>query len=245
MPEIDRLALHHLETLKERVLRAYEELEFHIIYQAVNAFCSVELSAIYLDILKDRLYTSRKDSLERQSAQTAIYHILDALVRMVAPVLSFTADEVWQSMPGQRKESVHLTDFPALTPEVKDDALATRWMRLFTVRAEVLKALELARAQKTIGHPLDAAVTISAPTEELTFLRENAPELKMIFIVSKVELVEEISGESYEPADLPGYRIAVTPATGDKCERCWCYDEEIGADSDHPTICPRCVAAVK
>jgi isoleucyl-tRNA synthetase len=245
MPEIDRLALHVLEGLKERVLRAYEELEFHIIYQAVNAFCSVELSAIYLDILKDRLYTSRKDSLERRSAQTAFYLILDSLVRMVAPVLSFTADEVWWSMPGKREESVHLADFPALTPEVKDDALAARWVRLFSVRAEVLKALELARAQKTIGHPLDAAVAIAAPAEDRTFLEKHAAELKTIFIVSKVELVEEISGESYEPADLPGYRIAVTPAPGEKCERCWCYDEEIGADTDHPSICPRCVAAVK
>jgi isoleucyl-tRNA synthetase len=245
MPEIDRLALHVLEGLKERVLRAYDELEFHTIYQAVNAFCSVELSAIYLDILKDRLYTSRKDSLERRSAQTAFYQILDSLIRMMAPILSFTADEVWWSMPGKREESVHLAAFPALTPQVKDDALAARWMRLFAVRSEVLKALELARAQKTIGHPLDACVAIAAPPEELEYLRENAPELKTIFIVSKVELTEEITGECYESTDLPGYRIAVTSAPGDKCERCWCYDEEIGADSDHPTICPRCVAAVK
>ena len=245
MPEIDRLALHFLEGLKERVLRAYEELEFHTIYQAVNGFCSVELSAIYLDILKDRLYTSRKDSLERRSAQTAFYRILDALVRMMAPILSFTAEEVWWRMPGKREESVHLAAFPVLTPEVKDDALAARWVRLFTVRAEVLKALELARVQKIIGHPLDAAIAIAAPVEDLAFLREHVAELKMIFIVSRVELREELAGDCYETADLPGYRIAVTSAPGDKCVRCWCYDEEIGTDSDHPTICPRCVAAVK
>ena len=245
MPEIDRLALHVLEGLKERVLRAYDELEFHVIYQAVNAFCSVELSAIYLDILKDRLYTSRKDSLERRSAQTAFYLILDSLVRMVAPILSFTADEVWWSMPGEREQSVHMAGFPALTPKVKDDVLAARWVRLFAVRAEALKALELSRAQKTIGHPLDACVAIAAPAEELAFLRENVADLKMIFIVSRVDLLEELAGDCYETADLPGYRIAVTPAPGAKCDRCWSYDEEIGADTEHPTICPRCVAAVK
>ncbi len=245
MPEIDRLALHVLEGLKERVLLAYEEMEFHTIYQAVNAFCSVELSAVYLDILKDRLYTSRKESLERRSAQTAFHLILDALVRMMAPILSFTAEEVWWSMPGKREESVHLAGFPPLTPEVKDDGLAAKWIRLFAVRSEVLKALELARGRKSIGHPLDACVTIAAPAAELAFLRENEAELKTIYIVSKVELKEELDGDCHEPADLPGYRIAVTPAPGAKCERCWCYDEEIGADIEHPTICPRCVAAVK
>ena len=245
MPEIDRLALHVLEGLKERVLLAYEEMEFHTIYQAVNAFCSVELSAVYLDILKDRLYTSRKESLERRSAQTAFHLILDALVRMMAPILSFTAEEVWWSMPGKREESVHLAGFPPLTPEVKDDGLAAKWIRLFALRSEVLKALELARGRKSIGHPLDACVTIAAPAAELAFLRENEAELKTIYIVSKVELKEELDGDCHEPADLPGYRIAVTPAPGAKCERCWCYDEEIGADIEHPTICPRCVAAVK
>ncbi len=245
MSEIDKLALHVLEGLKERVLLAYEEMEFHTIYQAVNAFCSVELSAVYLDILKDRLYTSRKESPERRSAQTAFYRILDAMVRLVAPVLSFTADEVWWSMPGKREGSVHLAGFPVMTPEVKNDGLAAKWVRLFVVRSEVLKALELARGLKIIGHPLNACVTITAPAEELAFLRENAGELRTIFIVSKVELPDELPGDCYEPADLPGYRIAVAPAPGEKCERCWCYDEEIGADGDHPTICPRCVAAVK
>ncbi len=245
MSEIDKLALHLLEGLKERVLLAYEEMEFHAIYQAVNAFCSVELSAIYLDILKDRLYTSKKESPERRGAQTAFYRILDAMVRLVAPILSFTADEVWWSMPGKREESVHLAGFPVMTPEVKNDELAAKWVRLFAVRSEVLKALELARGLKIIGHPLNACVIITAPTEELAFLRANAGELKTIFIVSKVELPDELHGDCHEPVDLPGFRIAVAPAPGDKCERCWCYDEEIGADADHPTICPRCVAAVK
>ena len=244
MPEIDRWALHQLELLKEKVLTGYEESEFHVLYHAVNGFCTVEMSAFYLDILKDRVYTSRKDSLERRSAQTSMYRILEALVKLTAPVLSFTADEVWRYMPKQSEESVHLSSFPPLIPENRDDALVERWDQLIKVRAEVSKALEIARVAKIIGHSLDAAVAIAAPPELRTFLEPYAGELKSIFIVSKVELVSEIEGESFAADGLPGLIIGVTVAPGEKCERCWCYDEEIGTDADHPTICPKCLMAV-
>jgi len=244
MAEIDRWALHQLELLKERVLRAYDELEFHIIYQAVNAFCSVEMSAFYLDILKDRLYSSRRDSLKRRSAQTALYLILDALVKLTAPVLSFTADEVWWHMPKQSCDSVHLTEFPALTPGHRDDGLTTRWDTLIRVRGEVSKALEMARVQKIIGHSLDAAVTLAAPEELSAFLGEYAADLKSSFIVSKVELVGEMTGEFVTAENVEGLKIRVESAPGAKCERCWCYDEEIGAVAEHPTICPKCIEAV-
>jgi isoleucyl-tRNA synthetase len=240
----DRLALHQLEELKEKVLAAYEELEFHIIYQAVNAFCSVELSATYLDILKDRMYTSRKDSAERRSSQTAMYLILDTLTRLVAPVLSFTADEIWQYLPGTNVPSVHLASFPPLNPEWRNNELQQHWGRLLAVRTDVLKALELTRAEKVIGHSLDAAVAIEAPTEIAPFLKEFEQQLKTICIVSRLEVVDAIDGNGYEGTSVPGLKIAVTAAPGEKCERCWCYDEEIGADSNHPTICPRCVTAV-
>ena len=127
MPEIDRWALHQLELLKEKVLTCYEEYEFHVLYHAVNGFCTVEMSAFYLDILKDRVYTSRADSLQRRSAQTVMYTILDTLLRLIAPVLSFTADEAWQYLPGEHESSVHLAAFPALQPELKDDTLVERW----------------------------------------------------------------------------------------------------------------------
>jgi isoleucyl-tRNA synthetase len=245
MPEIDRWALHQLELLKEKVLKAYDACEFHVLYHAVNSFCTVEMSAFYLDILKDRVYTSRTDSPHRRSAQTAMYRVLEAIVKLVAPVLSFTADEVWRYMPKQDEESVHLAQFPPLCPENRDEALVERWERIIKVRADVSRALEQARVQKVIGHSLDAAVTITAEAETLEFLRGYAVELKSIFIVSKVELAEELAGDCYEAEGVPGMRIRVTAAPGAKCERCWCYDEEIGSDTEHPTICPKCLKAVK
>jgi len=244
MPEIDRWALHQLELLKEKVLASYNECEFHVLYHAVNGFCTVEMSAFYLDILKDRVYTSRQDSIERRSAQTVMYRILDSLLRLIAPVLSFTADEAWHYLPGKHEESVHLAAFPALQPELKDDTLVERWERIMKVRAEASKALEQARVAKIIGHSLDAKVTITAEPELLAFLREYAAELAAIFIVSKVDLVEAISGDAYAAESIAGLRIRVDAAPGEKCERCWCYSEELGSHDEHPAICPKCTAAV-
>lgn len=244
MTELDRWALHQLEELKEKVLAAYNEYEFHILYHAVNGFCTVEMSAFYLDIIKER-YTSRKDSPERRSAQTVMYLVLESLVRLMAPVLSFTADELWGYMPKRAEESVHLASFPEFHPEWKDDALVERWARIMAVRSDVSKALEQARVQKTIGHSLDAAVTLAAEPELLAFLKEYAGELATVFIVSKVELAEGIAGDCYEAEGVKGLKIAVSAAPGEKCERCWHYDEQIGGDSEHPTLCPKCVAAVK
>jgi isoleucyl-tRNA synthetase len=244
MPEIDRWALHQLEILKERVLTAYQDLEFHVIYQEVNGFCTTEMSSFYLDILKDRMYTSKSDSLERLSAQTVMFRILDTLVRILAPVLSFTSDEVWQFMPGQREESVHLTEFPARNPEWQDDTLAARWERIIKVRSDVSKALELARVAKTIGHSLDAAVTIAAPPELCEFLQGYATELNSIFIVSKATLVPDMDGEYWTSENIEGLKVQVTAAPGVKCERCWYYSEELGTNSEHPTICPKCTQAV-
>ena len=245
MPEIDRWALHKLELLKERILTAYQQMEFHVIYQDINAFCTVEMSAFYLDILKDRVYTSKVDSLERRSAQSVMYTILDTLVRLLAPVLSFTADEVWRHMPARVEESVHLALFPELEPEWKNEELAGRWERIIKVRADVSKALELARTAKTIGHSLDAAVALTAPDELMTFLKGYEAQLSSILIVSKVTLLPELSGEGWKSETQAGLEIQVSAAPGVKCERCWYYSEELGSDPEHPTICPKCTAAVK
>jgi len=244
MPELDRWALHQLELLKEKVLAAYDESEFHILYHAVNGFCTVEMSAFYLDILKDRVYTSKADSTARRSAQTVMYTILDSLVRMMAPVLSFTAEEVWAAMPGSRESSVHLALFAPLDPSRKDEALAQRWEKIMKVRSDVSKALEMARVQKVIGHSLDAAVALKATGETAELLKEVAGELAGIFIVSKATLVNELSGEIYRAEGVEGLEVAVSAAPGEKCERCWCYDEELGKDSEHPTLCPKCLAAL-
>ncbi|MFZ3209378.1 MAG: isoleucine--tRNA ligase [Geobacteraceae bacterium] len=246
MPEIDRWALHQLEMLKENVAKAYDRHEFHILYHAANGFCTVEMSAFYLDILKDRLYTSRTDSLERRSAQTVIYLILEALVRLLAPILSFTTDEIWGYMPKRDEASVHLSQFPPLAPAYRDEALVERWDKIIRLRGEVSKALELARVKKVIGHSLDAVVIIDAPGELKGFLKGYAGELDSVFIVSKVDLTTAVRpDEGYESNVTEGLRIKVEAAPGEKCERCWRYDEEIGADAGHPTICPRCLAAVK
>ncbi len=245
MPELDRWAMHQLELLKEKVLASYNDSEFHILYHAVNGFCTVEMSAFYLDILKDRVYTSKSTSLARRSGQTVMYKILDSLVRMMAPVLSFTAEEVWAEMPGKREGSVHLALFPPLAPEVKDEALAQRWEKIIKIRSEVSKALELARVKKVIGHSLDAAVAIKATGETQALLREFAGELAQIFIVSKAWLGEEVSGEVYQAEGVEGLEIGVSAAPGEKCERCWCYSEELGTDAGHAAICPKCLAAVK
>jgi isoleucyl-tRNA synthetase len=173
-----------------------------------------------------------------------MYTILDTLLRLMAPVLSFTADEAWQFLPGDHESSVHLAAFPKLQPELKDDTLVERWERIMKVRAEVSKALEQARVAKTIGHSLDARVVIAAEPELLGFLGEYAGELAAICIVSKVELVETIAGESYQAESIQGLKIFVDAAPGAKCERCWCYSEELGTVGEHPAICPKCTAAV-
>jgi isoleucyl-tRNA synthetase len=173
-----------------------------------------------------------------------MFRVLDTLLRLIAPVLSFTADEAWQYLPGSHESSVHLADNPVLQPELKDDTLVERWDRIMKVRSEVSKALETARIAKTIGHSLDARVTIAADAELQAFLQEYAAELASIFIVSKVELVPEITGEAYVSDAVAGLKIFVDAAPGDKCERCWCYSEELGSNGEHPAICPKCTKAV-
>jgi isoleucyl-tRNA synthetase len=247
LPELDRWALHQLELLKEKVLASYGECEFHVLYHAVNAFCTVEMSAFYLDILKDRLYTSKKESLSRRAAQTVMYEILDTLMRLMAPVLSFTSDEVWGYMPGKREASVHLADFPAMHPEWKNDELVARWERIQKVRGDVSKALEQSRVAKTIGHSLDAKVTINGAGYDEVFLREfnELNPMKDIFIVSAVDLITAIHPDKGFFSDsIESLHILIEAAPGAKCERCWCYSEQLGTVADHPAICPRCSEAV-
>ncbi len=240
--EIDRWALSRLENLVNRVERSYEEYEFHILYHAVHNFCSVDMSAFYLDVLKDRLYTAPKKSLARRSAQTAMYRILDALTRLVAPVLSFTADEIWRELPGEREQSVHLALFPRFDSSLLDAQLEERYERLLKVRSDVSKALEIARTDKKIGHSLDARVLIEAPGEWRELLKEYRSELATLFIVSQAELAEGIAG--IEGEEVKGLKVFVEKALGEKCERCWNYSETVGS-GDPATICHRCRQAMQ
>ncbi|MDY0270284.1 isoleucine--tRNA ligase [Trichloromonas sp.] len=244
--EIDRWALSRLERLVGRVEKAYDDYEFHFLYHAVHNFCSVDMSAFYLDVLKDRLYTAPAKSLARRSGQTAMYRILDALTRLIAPVLSFTADEIWRELPGKREESVHLASFPRFETSLLDADLEARFEKLLAVRSDVSKALETARTDKLIGHSLDARVLVAAPAGEWRELLDNyRDELATLFIVSQAELVDELSGDAAVGTEVPGLKVQVEKAQGEKCERCWNYSVTVGSDSEHPTICRRCLEALK
>ena len=173
-----------------------------------------------------------------------MYIITDTLTRLLAPLISFTSDEIWQFLPGEREASVHLAAFPTLNADRKDGQLASNWARLFDVRADVLKALELKRVEKVIGHPLDAAVQLTASAETIAFMNDYLDKLRAICIVSSLDLVAELSGDAYTGTVVEGLQVLVQKAAGEKCERCWCYSEELGSNPDHPTICPKCTAAV-
>ena len=237
---IDRFLLHQLQRLIQRIRRAYEEYEFHVIYHSLHRFCTLDLSAFYLDILKDRLYVSRPDSLPRRAAQTALYEILASLVKLMAPVLSFLAEEVWQQMPKGEDDppSVHLCRFPEPEQRFLDEGLAEQWKRLLKVREQVLLALERARQEKQIGNSLEAGIILRTSPDWYGFLRAHEPELPALFIVSAVKIEPRGEGEG---EDL---EILVQRAPGEKCERCWNYSPHLGQDPSHPRICPRCTQII-
>ena len=247
LPEIDRWILDRLGRLIGRVRRAYEECEFHTVVHAVHNFCAVELSAQYLDVIKDRLYTSAATDPRRRAAQTVCHDIFVALARLMAPILTFTAEEAWKHLPGARGESVHLERFPEEPPEWLDDTLAREWTRLLEVRREVAKALETARAQGLIGSGLEARVAIrSAPEDVPELLRAKRALLPTLFIVSQVELggAAGTSAVPYESQEIPGLSIGVDKARGQKCQRCWVWSERVGEHPEHPGLCERCVPVV-
>jgi isoleucyl-tRNA synthetase len=246
MEELDRWALHRLQEMGERVIRAYDRFEFHPVYHNLHNFCVLDLSSFYLDIIKDRLYVSPAKSRARRSAQTALHEILEVLVRLMAPILSFTADEIWEHMSDQgRCPSVHMDLFMPIKSEYKDPELASRWETIMTVRREVTKALEIARKEKRIGHSLDAALKLAVPAPLLEALRPYEDQLRFLFIVSSAQLVpsEEIKGE-YESEELPGVQVEVTLNQDTKCDRCWVHDPSVGENAEHPTICERCLDAM-
>jgi isoleucyl-tRNA synthetase len=246
--EIDRWALHRLASLTGRALKSYEDFEFHSVFHALNNFCAVDMSALYLDILKDRLYTAAKNSVDRRAAQRTLYEILMTLCRLMAPILSFTAEEVWQHLPpaARETESIHLAKFPSRESRYLDLELASRWERLLAVREEVAKVLEMARKERQIGSSLEAEVKLYAQGELMEFLQGYLKDLPMIFIVSGVtlaELPENRSGILWSQT-VEHLGVEVVQATGQKCERCWNYRPSVGQDAHHPTLCDRCVKVV-
>ena len=244
LPEIDRFALHRLQALVARVRRGYERFEFHAVYHGLHNFCVVDMSSFYLDVLKDRLYTSPPKSPARRAAQTVLYEVLTALVRLMAPVLSFTAEEIWDYLPGPKEQSVFLAALPEVQGELVDAALAERWEELLAVRSEVLKPLEAARKDKLIGHSLEAAVTLY-PGEQLA--QRLAPfenELAILFIVSQARLAQGEPPEGAFRSEVLPLAVAVAKAGGEKCERCWMRLPSVGESAAAPTLCRRCLGAL-
>jgi isoleucyl-tRNA synthetase len=229
---LDRWALSKLAAWDEKVKAAYEEYEFHVAYHATMQLCAVDLSALYFDVVKDRLYTWKKDGRPRRSAQTVLWIVAQDLMRLLAPVLSFTASEAWGYLPGRPAESVFLAGLPTRDRPKDADALEARYGRLFEVRAVVQGRLEEARRAKLIGSGLEASVTVRAQGDQLRLLEEARAELPALFIVSKVVLEEgPLSAE-------------VARAPGVKCERCWIYAEDVGSSPEHPTVCGKCASAL-
>ncbi|TAJ98746.1 MAG: isoleucine--tRNA ligase [Candidatus Manganitrophaceae bacterium] len=249
--EIDRWALYRLRLLNEKVQRAYREAEFHMIFHALNNFCAVDLSSFYLDILKDRLYASAAKSPDRRAAQSVLLETLTTLVRLMAPILSFTAEEIWGYMPAdlKEKESVLLTTFPPgdrVEKESEKTFLET-WGKLIEIREEVARVLEQHRREKKIGSSLEASVTLFAKGAAWNLLQQKKEFLSTLFIVSQVDLLPL----ERKPEEVPTVKIQEEPlaievqsARGTKCERCWNYREDVGVEAAYPTLCGRCAGVV-
>ena len=242
LEEVDRWALHRMQLLRERILKGYADYEFHTVYHGVHNFCAVDMSSFYLDILKDRLYTFAAKSRERRAAQTVLAEILGDLVRLFAPILPYTCDEVWEFMPAHLKtaENVHLESFPSAKPDfAMPEGAAEDWDELLRMRGVVSKVLEEARREGRIGSSLEAAVTLvpGDPRTE-TILKKHEAQLPWVFIVSQCS-IDPITDEAVKTEDK--LIASVTKAPGAKCVRCWNYRESVGKHAGHPQICGRCI----
>lgn len=242
--ELDKWAIIKLDQLIDKVNAAYTAFDYHIVFQAIHNFCVIDMSNFYLDIIKDRLYCDSVNSISRRAAQTAMYKILSAITRLVAPIMSFTADEIWSYIPHSSNEnakSVFLNDMPEKSNIAVDDEFTAKWDLIAELREDVKKALEIKRADKVIGKSLEADVILYADEEKAQAISKFTDELPEIFIVSKVELK---GGKGEFSGELEGVTIDVIAATGEKCERCWKFSESVGTHDDHPTLCDRCHSVI-
>ncbi len=247
MLEIDRWAITRLNALIDRVMAGYEQFEYHVVSHSINNFCVVDMSNFYLDVIKDRLYCEGRDSISRRSAQTAMYMVLDTITRMLAPILAFTADEIWRAMPHQSCDDAESVIFNDMHSRFDNFALTgeqtQKWNMLTTLRDEVNIALEQARAAKLIGKPLEASVKLSCTAELAEKLAPLTDTIKTILIVSEVLVEQGSEGTACE--GMEGLFVTVQKASGEKCERCWCYDPSVGTDSEYKTACARCAQVVR
>ncbi len=243
--DLDRFIVTRAKQLQAEVLEAYATYQFHVIYQKVHQFCAIELGGFYLDIIKDRQYTTATNSVARRSCQNAMYHIIQMLVRLLAPILSFTADEVWEVMPGKTSQPVFAETWYEAWPEGLDAKNESFWDNVYAIREVVNQALELARKAGTIGSALAAEVTLYVDEEKRVLLQPLADELRFVLITSGVSLepFEDKSQAAFE-GEISGLAVLVQPSEASKCVRCWHRVSDIGADSEHPELCGRCVENV-
>ncbi len=243
----DRCALDTHNQVVTRVKNAYEAFDFHVVFHTLYRYCTVDLSAQYLDVLKDRLYVEKADGLKRRSAQTALYHVLSSLVRLMAPILAFTAEEVWASMrhAGDNSESVHMQAFPDPVEGVDlSEEERARWTTVMELRQEVNKSLEAARAAKEIGSSLEAKVTVEASEESIAAAR-SVEEIEELLIVSELELKAAEGADLPTEEGQPGVRVTISRASGSKCPRCWVWRKDVGNDADNPEVCGRCAGVLR
>ncbi|PWA13428.1 isoleucine--tRNA ligase [Pueribacillus theae] len=244
LSEIDRYMLIQLNELIEKVTKAYDEYQFSTIYHAVHNFCTIELSAFYLDIAKDTLYIEKANDPKRRAIQTVLYDVLLALAKLLTPILPHTMEEVWEHTKGVKEESVQLTDMPKVQQIENHQEIKNKWDQLIAIRDEVLKALEEARNEKLIGKSLTAEV-ILYPTDEAKALLEKAGSLEQLFIVSKVNIAGNKAGAPHDAKSFDHVNIIVKQAEGETCERCWMVTPDVGQHEEHPTLCTRCVQVLE
>lgn len=240
--EMDKWALLKLDELIDKVNAAYEAFDYHIVFHAIHNFCVIDMSNFYLDILKDRLYCEAVDSVSRRAAQTTIYRILSAISRLIAPIMSFTADEIWSYIPHSKddnSESIFLNDMPVKSNITVSDEFITKWELIAKIREDAKKALEIKRAEKVIGASLEADLHIYVDDDKFDAVSAIADELPALLIVSRAEVLKGSENGEYRGA-AEGISFTVDKASGNKCERCWSYSDSVGKFEDHPTLCERC-----
>ena len=249
MHEIDKWALVKLNALIDKCKAAYDAFDFHIVVHSIHNFCVTDMSNFYLDIVKDRLYCTGEKSLDRRAAQTVMYYILSAVSRLIAPVLSFTAEEIWKYMPHAASDdtrSIMMNDMPEKIDVNVDEAFTEKWNMIYQLRSDVTKALEAKRAEKFIGASLEAKVVIHVNNDDamMAKINEYVDVLKKVFIVSDVAVSADAKGDFGSDYFADKLSYSVEKAAGQKCDRCWMYSESVGTHADHPTLCSRCVEEV-
>jgi len=243
---LDRWIVVQAEFLQQEIIAAYEQYEFHLVYQKVHNFCAMDLGAFYLDVIKDRQYTTQENSIARRSAQTALHHIIEARTRWIAPVLSFTAEELWSFIPGEHGASVFFETWYAFPAEIIDEMDDKYWQQIISVRIACSREMEKLRVEKIIGSSLDAEIDLYCNNDLLAVLEKLSDELRFVLITSYVRLhpLADKPDDAVESEDVAGLALLVKASEYKKCTRCWHHREDVGNHSSHPELCGRCVKNV-